>query len=482
MRSEPSARYDGIAQFAQDLRAALAGRPVQARMGERWYEWRNFLSRHRWIFASTAVTLLALLSASLYSYQAAARAQQQARIAERSSTLMSEVFLSDQQGPNLAQMTLGSFIANGIERVLQEQELPAPARMKLLAALTERAAEAGEFDAAERGARTVLELASTLQPPNHVAQMNASATLALVLINSPKRSQYDVEIKSLIATVNANALIASPAQAEPAIAAARASAFYAAYQQDFVVALKHANAACALAERWLSDDPWAVINARRTQAVLFAAANRPNDAALAYRLLLTYAEQKLPQFPKLENTVQWDRAELCSALSKSEPSAAVMLCQANLARLKQAQQMGSMLAVENLSGLGRALARLERSNAALVQYRHAETILIQLEGAATGSLTMASIRRRIGTRLIQLGQPQQAVPALEFALSVVRLRLPAGALDQDEIRAELAQALARSGNGARAKTLLVEIQNPSAMAKAASERYLETRQSVAKLR
>ena len=482
MRPEPSARYESIAQFANDLRAAQQGFPVHARMGERWYALRNFAARHRWLLASAAVALLSLMMASVYSYQAAVRANQQAHIAERSNALLADVFLSDEQGPNLAQMSLGSLIANGVDRVISEQDLPPQSRKQLLATLTERAAEAGEFDAAERGARAVLQLANAQPPPRQLAILNASATLALVLLNSPKRTEFDAEIKELIAKVNAHAAIASSEQAEPAIAGARASAFYAAYQHDFVAALQHSQTACALAERWLSHDPWAVINARRTQAVLYAAANRPADAARAYQQLIAYAEQKLLQFPKLENTVQWDRAELCSAFSKNAPEAALTLCQANLERLEKAQHMGSLLAVENLSGLGRALARLDDSSAALQHYRRAENILIALEGAATDSLTMASIRRRIGTRLIQLEQPKQAVLPLEFALGVVQQSLSSDAPEQDEIRAELAQALARSGNTVRAKVLLAEIRNPAALAKAASERYQETRRNLAEIR
>jgi hypothetical protein len=97
-----------------------------------------------------------------------------------------------------------------------------------------------------------------------------------------------------------------------------------------------------------------------------------------------------------------------------------------------------------------------------------------LEGEATVSLQMASIRRRIGARLIQLGYPEQALLPLEFALSVIRLRLPENVPDQAEIRAELAQAQARSGNLERAKILLAQIKDPAAMSSSARERYAQT--------
>ena len=48
MRPEPEDRYGSVDEFAADIRAALAWRPVQARGGDVWYRTRRHVRRY-WI-------------------------------------------------------------------------------------------------------------------------------------------------------------------------------------------------------------------------------------------------------------------------------------------------------------------------------------------------------------------------------------------------------------------------------------------------
>jgi serine/threonine protein kinase len=361
LRPEPKERYTSIAEFASDLRHALQGRPVQARMGERYYALRKFVSGHRWILVSSAMVAVTLVAATWHSHSLARRANEQARIAQRSNALLSEIFLSDEQGPNLPQLSLGGFIANGVKLAMADQELPANVKRKLLDELAERASEAGEHAAAQIGEREVLRLARAQTPVDPLEVAQACASLALMLLNSPGREDLDDEIQALIREAGtATPAPQSPhttAQAKLAVLVARARAFYAAYQQDFAVAQTNAEHASELADRWLRDDPWAVINAHRTRAVMLSAAHHSTDAVKVYQEIVNYADAQLTQYPKLANTTQWDRAQLCAELSASDPTAAKALCMQNIEQLQKAGRMESMLAVENLSGLGRSLAR-----------------------------------------------------------------------------------------------------------------------------
>jgi len=65
LRTEPEERYASVDAFADDLRALLEWRPVQARSGDIWYRTRTFARRYRLPVAATAITLVAL-SAGLY--------------------------------------------------------------------------------------------------------------------------------------------------------------------------------------------------------------------------------------------------------------------------------------------------------------------------------------------------------------------------------------------------------------------------------
>jgi tetratricopeptide (TPR) repeat protein/predicted Ser/Thr protein kinase len=65
LRVEPEERYVSVDEFANDVRAALDWRPVQARSGDAWYRTRRFLRRY-WLPVAAAMLVVASLSAGLY--------------------------------------------------------------------------------------------------------------------------------------------------------------------------------------------------------------------------------------------------------------------------------------------------------------------------------------------------------------------------------------------------------------------------------
>jgi serine/threonine protein kinase len=60
LRKEPSERYRTVDEFAEDLRAFLASRPIQARQGERLYRFSKYLRRRKWTIAAAAAIVIAL--------------------------------------------------------------------------------------------------------------------------------------------------------------------------------------------------------------------------------------------------------------------------------------------------------------------------------------------------------------------------------------------------------------------------------------
>ena len=65
LRREPEERYPSVEALANDVRAFLDWRPVQARSGDVWYRTRKFLRRYR-VPVTVAALAIAGLSASLY--------------------------------------------------------------------------------------------------------------------------------------------------------------------------------------------------------------------------------------------------------------------------------------------------------------------------------------------------------------------------------------------------------------------------------
>jgi tetratricopeptide (TPR) repeat protein len=66
LRHEPEERYASVDAFANDVRAFLDWRPVQARSGDVWYRTRRFLRRY-WLPVMAATITIAGLSLGLYT-------------------------------------------------------------------------------------------------------------------------------------------------------------------------------------------------------------------------------------------------------------------------------------------------------------------------------------------------------------------------------------------------------------------------------
>ncbi len=66
LRTEPQERYASVESFANDIRAFLDSKPVQARTGDTWYRTRKFLRRY-WAPAAAAALVVASLSVGLYT-------------------------------------------------------------------------------------------------------------------------------------------------------------------------------------------------------------------------------------------------------------------------------------------------------------------------------------------------------------------------------------------------------------------------------
>jgi tetratricopeptide (TPR) repeat protein len=65
LRAEPDERYQSVDAFADDVRAFLDSRPVQARSGSVWYWTRKFV-RRRWLPVSAVAAVIASLTVGIY--------------------------------------------------------------------------------------------------------------------------------------------------------------------------------------------------------------------------------------------------------------------------------------------------------------------------------------------------------------------------------------------------------------------------------
>ena len=75
LATEPDRRYATAADFADDLEAVLASRPVRARAPTRAYRAARFVRRHRALSIAASVVFASLLAATIFSTMAAQRAR-----------------------------------------------------------------------------------------------------------------------------------------------------------------------------------------------------------------------------------------------------------------------------------------------------------------------------------------------------------------------------------------------------------------------
>ena len=120
LRREPGSRYGSVAEFADDLRAFLASRPVQARRGQIGYRARRFVWRNRWLLAAS-LFIVALASGFTWRTVLAEReARLQAATSDRVSEFLVSVFAasdSDRNDTLTHELTAQDVLDSGAARI-----------------------------------------------------------------------------------------------------------------------------------------------------------------------------------------------------------------------------------------------------------------------------------------------------------------------------------------------------------------------------
>lgn len=92
LRKKPSDRYSSAAAMADDVRRYLAGRPISARPQSNWYVLTCFLRRNALASSIALVSVLALAAATAFSLQQAADARAEASRSRATQEILAEVF------------------------------------------------------------------------------------------------------------------------------------------------------------------------------------------------------------------------------------------------------------------------------------------------------------------------------------------------------------------------------------------------------
>jgi serine/threonine-protein kinase len=144
-RLEPQRRYASVQLLEQDLHAWLAGRPVAARGGDRWYAFGKFVRRHRAMLSLGAASLVAAVAFMVQLAVERDRAREAEAAAEQEAATTREVLafvtgLFEELDPNRgghAGITAFELLERGRDRIDDVRATSPAARGRLLRTLGE---------------------------------------------------------------------------------------------------------------------------------------------------------------------------------------------------------------------------------------------------------------------------------------------------------------------------------------------------------
>ena len=440
----PERRYAGVAELARELRDWLAGRPIASRRHERWYAARRFASTHRWALGFAGLAFVALLGAAVVSIVFGNRAREEARIANRTSELVSDMFLSNEDGRNLPSMTMSDFFAHLVDTAATDTELPVANRYHLLRDLAPRAAEVGAAAAAERAAHGVLELAPSLFGTESQQVAQANDTLAMIALHGRGRAAAQEVQPYLDEAARIYGVLGMENHVD-FLGHLRARLRMQFILGDTAAMLETSRRHVAAAQKTTGLSTTLRLQSRVMLASSYDAHGDVAQAAVEADRVVEEAEIAAQQEPGIAQQIDWLKAVACEYHSRANPDIALSRCGDFVKYLEAGNKIDSKNGYEALLGLCTAQGKLGQNEAALATCRRAERALGAVEGADSTSVNMASMQRRIGTRSFALGRFDDAVLAQRRALDIAIDFMGATHADVLGVRMELAESLLASG-------------------------------------
>ena len=172
LRRDPGDRYATVDALAADIRQLLAGRPVLARRGSRWYAVRRFVARNRAAVAGVGgAGVLALVFGVLHTTAVARErdvARAEASRAEEVSAFLVDLFSqSDPLGVGTGPRPVTEFLSIGTERLRHELATEPELRAAMFRVVGKVQENLGNFAEADSLFRAALELRMERLPPTH---------------------------------------------------------------------------------------------------------------------------------------------------------------------------------------------------------------------------------------------------------------------------------------------------------------------------
>ena len=201
LAKEPGRRYGSAEALVLDVERYLAGQPVEARAGNRWYRARKFVRRHRLavaIASSVAVLLVAATFALSLQNLRIQRERDRARLeAEKSRQVrdfLARLFEeADPYQTGSEPLTAHQLLVAGADRLESSPGVPPEVAAEMMAVVGSILQNRGDYERSERLLRESLRLREerSLEDPSAVAE---SLRLLAALCNDTDRREESIAL------------------------------------------------------------------------------------------------------------------------------------------------------------------------------------------------------------------------------------------------------------------------------------------------
>lgn len=451
MARERDDRYAGMQALAEELRAFLEGRVVQAFATGAWATAKKWMQRNRALAASLAAAVLALAAGLVVSLLFAQQARDNARLAEaRQTEAVASAQLAEQRRLEASR-----------NAELAEQRRGEADRNAALAEERRQQAVASEQLAEKRRGEAEASAAKALQQARIAETVTSFLNDDLLSALAPEHEGRDVTVKQVLDM--ASIRLALQFADEPEIEAALRSTIGTSYQRlgEFATASAMLERSLALREQVGGSDREPVLKSLRSMAALQADRGEREAAIAAYEKALQIAEQDLGPEHRGTLSTRTDLAKVLSELgdldrarSLLEPTLAIQR------RVLGEDHVDTLTARNNLALVDMRQGRLREAAAAFEDVlrlrratdgdRHPETMVVatnlalawnelgQLEAAERLGREVLATRRElhgdehplVGHALANLalflqrrGRSAEAQPMFRDALAILRVEL-----------------------------------------------------------
>jgi tetratricopeptide (TPR) repeat protein len=186
LRKEPERRYSSVAQFSDDIRRHLEGRPVIARRDTVGYRAAKFVRRNRVAVSAAALILVVIVAGLIVALWQAGKARAQRDVAQRINTFLQDMLGAAAPDVKGVDVKVADVLSDASSRAKTELANQPQVMADVLMTLGRTYIALGKYQPAEANLRAALEASLKANGELHPTTATTMGWLGLALANLNK--------------------------------------------------------------------------------------------------------------------------------------------------------------------------------------------------------------------------------------------------------------------------------------------------------